>query len=74
MRVIDGRRIAASTAAIPAPVRVMKEAESTDDLWENGPAAAHELSFIADRTEAAPKVIDILRESIRRARSKSLGN
>ncbi len=60
----DGRRIAARTAAIPALIRVMKQAELIDDVWENGPAAANALSFIADRTEAAPKVIEVLRESI----------
>ena len=66
----NGRRIAAKTAAIAALIRVMKQAESVDDLWENGPAAANALSFIADRTEAAPKVIELLRESIS-SRSKS---
>ena len=60
----DGRRIAVRTAAIPALIRVMKQAESIDDVWENGPAAANALGFIADRTEASPKVIEVLRECI----------
>jgi HEAT repeat protein len=60
----DGRRIAARTAAIPSLIRLMKKMESIEDPFEIGPAAANALSFISDRTEAAPMVIKVLRESI----------
>ena len=60
----DGRRVTASTAAIPSLIRLMKKMESIEDPFENGPAAANALGFIADRTEVAPSVIQVLRASI----------
>jgi HEAT repeat protein len=66
----DGRLITAKTAAIPSLIRIMKNSESIDDPYENGPAAAMALSFITDRTESATEVIEIFTRSIT-ARSKS---
>jgi HEAT repeat protein len=68
----DGRFVAAKTAAMPSLIHLMRKSESTDDPFENGPAAANALSFIFNKTERAAEVIRVLTEAIA-SRSKSSG-
>jgi HEAT repeat protein len=60
----EGRFVPAKTAAIPALIRLVKQAESSEDPFENGPAAAMGLSFIFRKTESAGEVMQVLTASI----------